>query len=112
MLEFLALFQAEAFHDFGHPISGTKVPHQIVFEGDIKSRRSRVTLPCAPTSQLAVDTPRLVSLRAEHVEPAAVRHFRSELNVRSAASHVRGNSDGAGLSCSGDDLGLLHVKFR
>ena len=51
-----------------------KNAHQVVFERQIKSRRSRIALPSGAPAQLVVDAPRLMPLRTHNVQPARRDH--------------------------------------
>ncbi len=54
---------------------GVEQPHQVVAEGQIELRQSRVALATGATAQLVVDPPGLVPLGAEHVEAAGSHHL-------------------------------------
>ena len=45
-------------------------PHQVVAEREVEAGLARVALTAGTTAQLVVDTPRLVALGAQHVQPA------------------------------------------
>src|SRR5438132_3496679 len=98
MLEFLAFFKAEAFHDFRHPIGCAEVAHQIVFKADIKSRSARIALTRATPAKLSIYPARFVSFGSENKQSAELRHPASKFNVCAATGHVRGNGDRSGLS--------------
>ena len=66
MLKFLAFFEPESLHDFCHAIGGAEIAHQIVFEADVKSRAARITLACAASAKLPIDTARFVTLGADN----------------------------------------------
>ncbi len=55
-----------------HPAhrTGREQPHQIVFERQVEAALARVTLAAGATTELVVDAPALVALRAEHIQPA------------------------------------------
>src|SRR5690606_41028393 len=65
----LAFRQLQALHDGAHPIAREDA-HQRVFEREIEARRTRVALATCTAAQLVVDTPRLVSLRADDAQTA------------------------------------------
>ena len=112
MFQLLPFFETETFHDLRHAISGAKIPHQIVFEADVETRRTRIALTRTTSAQLSIDATRLMSLRPDHVKTAPVRDALPKFNVRAAPGHVRRNRDRSSLASAGDDLRLLHVKFR
>ena len=98
MFQFLALLEAEALHDFRHPIGRAEVAHEIVLEADVETGRARIALARATAAQLPIDAPRFVTLCADDVEAAFVRHAGAEFNVSPAAGHVSRNGDGARLA--------------
>src|SRR5882672_4235395 len=103
-------FDFEAVHEPADPIRGRpEYLHQVVFQRDEEAARPGVALPPRPTAQLVVDAPALVTLGADDVKPAHVRHTRAEHDVRASTGHVRCNRDGAGLASLGDDAGLALV---
>src|SRR5947209_15834719 len=112
MLQFLPFLEAKPFHDLGHPISGAKIPHEIIFKAHIKTRAARITLPRATSAELPIDPARFVALGADNKKPAPVRNSLPELNVRAAARHVGRNGNSTGLSRALDDLRFLHVELR
>ena len=112
MLELLAFLESEPLHDFRHPIGRAEVAHEIVLEADVETRTAGIALPRATAPQLPVDPARLVPLRADHEKTAVIRDAFTELNVGSAAGHVRRNRDRPGLSGALDDLRFLHVILR
>jgi hypothetical protein len=69
-------------------------------------------LAARAAAQLVVDAPRLVALRAEHVEPAELADTVTELDVDAAAGHVGGDGHRAALAGVHDDLGLALVLLR
>ena len=64
-----AFFHPEALHEAGNAV-GSEDPHQVVFKGEIETRRARVALTAGAAAQLIVDTPCLVALSADDVQPA------------------------------------------
>jgi hypothetical protein len=81
-------------------------PQQLVLERQVEPRLAGVALAPRPTAQLVVYAARLVALGSEHVEPAEIRHPRTELDVRSPPGHVRRDGNRALLAGFGDDLRL------
>ena len=57
--------------DAVHPVAAEQA-HEVVFEREVELRRARVALATRTTTQLVVDTPRLVTLRAEDDQPAGL----------------------------------------
>src|SRR5438105_9341979 len=111
MLQLLAFFEPEAFHDLRHSISCAKVPHEIVLEADIESRCARIALARATSAKLSIYPARFVSLGSENEQSAILRHSWTEFNVGAAAGHVRRNCHRSGLTRARHDLRFLHMKF-
>src|SRR6185295_1262182 len=111
MREHLAFLGAHPVHQPGDSIRPEQ-PHQIVFQREEELRCPRITLPAGAAAELAIDAPRLVTLRADDVEAAALHYIDdlilrvlalgrlglgdawSELNVSSTAGHVGGDGNG------------------
>ena len=49
--------------------------HQVVLHGQVEAGLARIPLAAATAAQLVVDAPRLVALRAQHVQPAELAHL-------------------------------------
>src|SRR5690606_22654919 len=99
----LALLQAEPIHHLGDAIRAEQ-PHEVVLEGDVELALARVTLTAGSAAKLKVDAAALVALRAENRQSATFADTRAQLDVRSAAGHVRGDGHGAHLPRLGHDL--------
>ena len=112
MFEFLALLEAEALHDFRHPIGCAEVAHEIVLEANVEPGRARVALAGATPAELPIDASRFVTLCADDVEATFVRNAGSKFNVSAAAGHISRNGDGARLARATNDFGLLPMIFR
>ncbi len=76
-LDRLIFGKTELLHHPGHPFT-LEPAHEVVFQGEVEAALARVSLAARPTAQLVVDSPRVVSLRTDHVEPACLddRLFR------------------------------------
>ena len=62
------LVQPQALHEPGHPFVGEAL-HEVVIEREVEPRRARVALSAGAATQLVVDAPRVVALRADDVQP-------------------------------------------
>src|SRR5271157_5514820 len=80
--------EADALHEALDSIRAEEA-HQLVFEGEVKSRRAGVALTPGAPAQLVVNSARLVALGADDVQAAGFRHALAEHDVRAAAGHVR-----------------------
>src|SRR5215813_3834246 len=85
---------------------------QLVLERHDRLEATRVSLPAAAAEQLAVDSPGLMKLGCDHVQPAGPFDLPPKANVGPAAGHVRGHGKPTGLAGLRDDLGLLLVLSR
>ena len=63
------LLETETLHDPGDAVGGEAL-HQIVFEREVETRRTRVALPTGAAAELVVYAARVVPLRADDVEAA------------------------------------------
>src|SRR5262245_44418669 len=63
--------------------------HQIIFERDKKTRRTRISLTTGASAQLVINPPALVPIRSDDVQAAEVRHARAQFYVCAAAGHIR-----------------------
>ena len=68
------LLHAEAQHQFLHTLAAEDA-HQVVLEGEIKARASRVALAAGAPAKLIVDAAGFVPLRAEDMQAAERQHF-------------------------------------
>src|SRR6185503_17178270 len=75
-------------------------------------RASRVALAAGPAIELAINPPRFVTFRSQHVKTAGLRDTCAEFDVGPASRHVRGDGEPAGLAGARDDLRLLAVPRR
>ena len=101
----LVVGQLEAIDDLVDPVAGEE-PDEIVLSGEVEARLARVALAAGASAKLVVDPARLVALGAEHVEAADLADALAELDVDTAAGHVRRDGHGTGLTRVLDDLGL------
>src|SRR4051812_32043309 len=112
MFELLSLLEAKPFHDLGHAISRAEIPHQVVFKAHVETRSARITLARATSTELSIDSARLMAFGANHEQTAFIRNPLAQLDVRAAAGHVGRNRHRAGLASALEDFRLLHVELR
>ena len=110
VLNRLVLFHAEFVHDFGDIFRGEQ-SHQVIFQRNVKPRLARVTLTATAPAQLIVDSPRLVTLRADYEQPAEFGDAFAEFDIRAAPRHVRGNRHDSALTRVRHDLRFLLVEL-
>ncbi len=74
MFDGLVFFHSYFFHDSFYVIPSEK-PHKVILKGYIKAGRTRVSLPAGPAPQLVIDSPTLVSFRADNVKASKLNHL-------------------------------------
>src|SRR5262245_53536525 len=84
----------------------------LVFEGGQRLVTTRIALAAAPAKELAVDATSVMVLRGDHMEATGPGNPRSEPDVGTAAGHVGGHRDPAGLPGLRHDRGFLTVLAR
>ena len=111
-LNHLALLESKAVHDIGNTL-GTEQAHQLIFQRNEEQRGTWVALTTGTTTQLAVNTARLMALGTDDGQTTSGFYFRRKLDISTTTSHV--GSDGHGtlavgrLTGQGHDVGLLLV---
>ena len=138
ILDHVVLLHAHQAHGLLHPVRGEDA-HQVVFEGQVEARGTRVALTAGAAAQLVVDAAAFVTLGADDVQAAGgldrivallpaglgrglllvggvlahAGHFgfqrTAQHDVGTAAGHVGGDGHRAGLAGIGDDLRLALV---
>ena len=63
----------EAFHQSADLVAAEHA-HQVILQGEIKTRRARVTLTGGTTAQLVINTARFVTFRADDMQAAQFLH--------------------------------------
>ena len=69
-LERLCLIKAKAVHQADHALTSEPL-HQVVFQREVEARRTWVALAAGATTELVIDTARVVSLGANDTETAS-----------------------------------------
>lgn len=77
VFEFLTIFQAHFFHEFGHALGGSEIQHELVLEAEEEDGFTRVTLTGATATQLTVDAAGFVTLRGNHEQAAEFSDARA-----------------------------------
>ena len=67
VLDGLTGLHAQGLHKVLHPVGG-KDAHQVVFQRQVKAAGARIALATRTTTQLVVDTARLMALGSNHVQ--------------------------------------------
>src|SRR5690606_34641465 len=133
-------FHAQPLHKCLDAV-GSKNTHQVNFKGQIKTGETRVTLTAGATTQLIINTTRLVALGTNNVQTTSShylvltlfalgldlldlfwgwilqqRHFifpaAAEFDVRTTTGHVGSNSDHARTASLGNNLRFLFMELR
>src|SRR5512141_1732803 len=108
VLDRLALLHPQLLHDRGDPV-GAEDPEQVVLERKVEARGARVALSSRAAAKLVVHPAGLVALRPDDVEPPLPDDALAQLDVHTAAGHVRGDGHPSRMARLGDDLRLLLV---
>ncbi len=72
---------------------GAEQAHQIIFQRNIESGFTRVSLTATSSAQLIVNTPGLMPLRADDHQTACRSGFLIQLDIRTTAGHIRCDSN-------------------
>src|SRR5256885_9707625 len=103
----------EAVHQPAYAVGGRPEDlHQVVLERDEEAAGPRVALAPGTTAKLVVDAAAFMSLGADDVQPADVRHAFAGHDVRAATRHIGGDGDRARLTGLRDHRGLALVLLR
>ena len=111
MLDFLSLRDSHCVEHTNQPL-GTEQSHQIILQGNIKLRFAGVSLTSGTSSQLVINTSRLVPFRTDNLKAARRSRFLVELDVRTTACHVCRNCHRTVHTCVCDDLRLQFMELR
>src|SRR5260370_11158196 len=85
---------------------------QRIIEGQNCLSRSRFALAPAPSVELPVDAPSLVSLGKNNVEATLLGHAVVQQNVHTSTGHIGGHGDLALLSSLRDDICFIAILSR
>ena len=110
MLDLLAFFNTQ-FRKYVHQPLGAEQAHQIVFQGNIESGFSRISLTSGTSAQLVINTSGLMSLRTDDLKPACCPCLVIQLDIRTTSGHVGGNRDSIMNTCLCNDLCLHLMEF-
>ena len=92
MLDRLAVLRAEPIEDAVHAVAAEEA-NEVVLGREVEAALAGVALAAGAAAELVVDAPALVTLGAQHVQPAEIGHAVAELDVDAAAGHVGGDGD-------------------
>ena len=106
----LTLFEAHSVHYLRYTF-GAEKPHKVVFERNEEDRAAGVALTSRTSSQLSVDTTRLVAFGTDDSQTAYLFHFGCELDVGTTPCHIGGDSYRAGSTRFGYYFRLFLVKL-
>ena len=105
MLDLLILGHSQGIKH-AHQLFRAKQAHQVVFEGNKELGFTWISLSPRTSTELIVDTPRLMTLRANDLKPACFLGSFVQFNIRTTARHIRSNGNCAMHSRLGHDLRL------
>src|SRR5437879_5772999 len=99
--------------------SGKVAFDEFVLGADESLGAAGIALARGAAKELAIDPARFVAFGGDDMKAAAFRDAFTELNIRAAASHIRGDSDVRGFSRQRDNgrffmeaNGVEHAKFQ
>ena len=111
MLNFLTFRNAQRIEHADH-LLGTEQSHQIVFQGNIESGFTGVSLTTGTTAQLIVDTAGFMTLGTDDFQTACCLCFFIQLDIRTTACHVGRDRYRSVRTCLCYDLSLQLMVFR
>ena len=94
-----------------HQTLRTKQAHQIIFQRNVKSRFTRVSLSSGTTAQLIVNTSRFMALCTDNLQSARLFGYLIQLNIGTTTCHIGSNRNGTCLSGFCYNLSLFLMEF-
>ena len=106
----LALLQTHTVHHSGDTLRAEQT-HQVVLHRHKELRRTGVTLTSRTTTQLTVNTTRLVALGTQNCQTTRSLNLVAELDVGTTTRHIGSDGNLTRTTSLGNDLSLLLVLF-
>ena len=85
MLDLLSLGNAQCV-EHADQLLGTEQTHQVVFQGNVKSGFTGISLTSGTSAQLVVDTAGLMALRTDDLQSACCPGFLIQLDIRTTSA--------------------------
>src|SRR5699024_7490713 len=98
--------------EYRHQFFRTEQTHQIVFQRDIETGFTRISLTSGTSAELIVNTAGLMTLCTDDLQTAGFFRHIVQLDIGTTSCHVGGNGYGASLTRMGNDLRLQLMEFR
>ena len=111
MFDLFAVFHTECI-EHAHQLFGTKQTHQIVFQGDIESGFSRISLTSGTSAELIVNSSGFMPLCADDLQTARCTRFLIQLDIRTTSRHIGSDRHRAVQSGICHDLRFHLMVFR
>ena len=87
MLDLLVLCNTEAA-EYRHQLLGTEQTHQIIFQRNIETGLTRISLTSGTTTQLVIDTTGLMTLGTDDLQSTGCSRFIVQLDIGTTTCHV------------------------
>ena len=95
-----------------HQSLRTEQTHQVVFQRDIETGFTRVSLTSGTSTQLVIDTSGLVTLCTDDLQTTGFSCHIVKLDIGTTTSHVCSDGNGSCLSCLCNDLCFQFMELR
>ena len=110
MLYLLILRNAQCVKHI-HQLLGTEETHQIVFQRNVETGFTRISLTSGTPAQLIVDTSGFMTLGTDDLETADFLRLVVQLDIRTTAGHVGSDGYRAVYTGIGYNLSLHLMEF-
>ena len=98
-------------HDL-HCFFGAEQTHQIIFQRDVETGFTGVTLTTGTTAQLVIDTSGFVTFCTDDLQTTQFGNTFAQLDIRTTTCHVCRNGNSIFLTCQCNDFRFLCMIFR
>ena len=95
-----------------HGLFGAEQTHEVVFQRDIESGFTGVTLTTGTTTELVVDTSGFMTFCTDDLQTAQFRNAFTQLDVGTTTSHVCCDGNSVHLTSQRNDFRFFCVVFR
>ena len=103
MGNYFTLFYPQFIHNTCYSITSEQ-SHKIIFQTEVKTGRTGITLSPGTTTQLQINTSRLVTLGTNYMQSSQINDALAQFDVSPTTCHVRRYCHGTELSCPNNNL--------